>query len=289
MISMKIADILRRRTTGFAFEFFPPKTDIARQNFVATLAALKRHDPLYVTMTYGAGGKTREATREAVEILLKSGMADVVPHLTCVGAKKSEVRVLLDDYKARGIENIMALRGDPPDGVAGFDFKAQELAYGVDLVRFIKQHYDFCLGVAVYPEGHVETAGLDADLEFTKGKIDAGADFAVTQMFFDNRYYYSFLERAKRRGITIPIIPGIMPLTDVAKIKKMIAVCRTTVPEAIAQKMEARRDDPQEMSRIGIDYTIAQCRDLIKNGATRIHFFTLNQPETITRIVEALR
>jgi len=195
---------------------------------------------------------------------------------------------VLEDYSRKGIENIMALRGDPPEGVAGFDFSRQELSYGVDLVGFIRAGFNFCLGVAVYPEGHIESSSLEQDLEYTKKKIDAGADFAVTQMFFDNAYFYSFVERARKAGIGIPILPGILPLTDVAKVRKMAAVCRVSVPKHIETMLEGLRGDPTAMARAGIDFTIAQCRDLIKNGYDKIHFFTLNQPVTIKHIIESL-
>jgi len=182
----------------------------------------------------------------------------------------------------------MALRGDPPEGIPNFDFKTQELSYAADLVKFIKQNYNFSVGVAVYPEGHIESKSLDEDFEFTRKKIAAGADFAVTQMFFDNTFYYSYLDKLRKNKIDIPVLPGILPLTDVAKIKKMAAVCRVALPKRIEDKMESLRDDPVEMGRVGLDFTIKQCQDLMKNGVKKIHFFTLNQPVVIKRIIESL-
>jgi len=286
---MKIVDTLRIRESGFAFEFFPPKTDTAKEAFVATVDMLKKFNPLYMTMTYGASGKTRETTKEAVDILLRNKSIETVPHLTCVGLKKAEIKAMLDDYKRKGIENIMALRGDPPEGAPGFDFKSQELSYAGDLVRFIKQHYNFCVGVAVYPEGHVESKSLDEDFALTCKKIETGADFAVTQMFFDNSFYYAYLEKLRKCKIEIPVLPGILPLTDVAKVKKMAAVCRVAIPKRIEEKMESLRDNPVEMGRVGLDFTIKQCQDLLKHGVKKIHFFTLNQPVVIKRIIDSLQ
>jgi methylenetetrahydrofolate reductase (NADPH) len=286
---MKVSDTLRIRESGYAFEFFPPKTDTAKEAFVATVDVLKKFNPLYMTMTYGASGKTRETTKEAVDILLRNKSIETVPHLTCVGLRKAEIKAMLDDYKRKGIENIMALRGDPPECAAGFDFKAQELSYAVDLVKFIKQNYNFCVGVAVYPEGHVESKSLDKDFELTCKKIETGADFAVTQMFFDNNLYYAYLEKLRKCKIEIPVLPGILPLTDVAKIKKMASVCRVMIPRRIEEKMERLRNDPVEMGRVGLDFTIKQCQDLIKHGVKKIHFFTLNQPVVIKRIIDSLQ
>jgi len=286
---MKIVDTLRIRESGYAFEFFPPKTDTAKEAFMATVDVLKKFNPLYMTMTYGASGKTRETTKEAVDILLHNKSIETVPHLTCVGLKKAEIKAMLDDYKRKGIENIMALRGDPPEGAPGFDFKAQELSYAVDLVKFIKQNYNFCVGVAVYPEGHVESKSLDKDFELTCKKIETGADFAVTQMFFDNNLYYAYLEKLRKCKITIPVLPGILPLTDVVKVKKMASVCRVTIPRRIEEKMESLRNDPVEMGHVGLDFTIKQCQDLIKHGVKKIHFFTLNQPVVIKRIIDSLQ
>ena len=194
----------------------------------------------------------------------------------------------MDDYKNNGVDNIMALRGDPPADMIDFDFAAQELSYGVDLVKFIKDYGHFSVGVAVYPEGHIESKSLEEDLEYTKQKIDAGADFGVTQMFFDNDYYYAMLDRMKKANIDIPILPGILPLTDISKLEQFVSVCRTTIPANIKADMEKYSGNPEDMMKVGLDYTIAQCQDLIKNGATRLHFFTLNKASVVKTILDAL-
>ena len=286
---MKINEIIKQKEKGLSFEFFPPKTEKDRQSLSETVDLLKKYDPMYVSMTYGAGGGSQEQTKDAVSMLLNSRGLEVMPHLTCIGSCKKDIKIMLDDYKSQGIENIMALRGDPPLGVSDFNFNAKDYSHASDLVRTLKEYNHFCVGVAVYPEGHIESKSLEHDMEFTKEKINAGADFAVTQMFFDNSYYYSFLDRMAKKGISVPVLPGILPLTDVAKVKKFAKICKSTIPSDIALKMENARHDPISMEKIGIDYTIKQCLDLMKNGVKKIHFFTLNKPEIITTIIDALQ
>ncbi|MCP4649361.1 MAG: methylenetetrahydrofolate reductase [NAD(P)H] [PVC group bacterium] len=285
---MKIKEILKIRKQGISFEFFPPKTEAGKKALQNTITALKKYNPLYVSMTYGAGGATQEKTKEAVDMLLAETELEVMPHLTCIGAQPEAIKSILADYKEKGIENIMALRGDPPIGVEKFDFSAQDFSYAVDLVKNIKQAGHFGVGVAVYPEGHIESPSLEKDIEYTKYKIDAGADFAVTQMFFDNTYYYELLDRMKSRAIDIPVLPGILPLLDVSKVRQFADICRATIPSHIEERMEALRNNPEEMEKVGIDFTIKQCRDLIKNGIKQLHFFTLNKPAVIQTIVEAI-
>jgi len=285
---MKIIDILRTHTQGVAFEFFPPKTAAGRNAFVSVAQLLKKHKPLYVSMTCGAAGSRQAYTQEAVDILLEQNYATVMPHLTCVDAGPDSIACVLNSYKEKGIENIMALRGDPPQGNSNFDFSRQELRCAYDVVKIVKRHNHFCIGVAVYPEGHIQSYSLEEDMEYAKQKIDAGADFAVTQMFFDNAYYYNFLERARNKGITIPIIAGILPLTDIMKVKQFISICRTTIPHRIEAEMTRFSGSAEDMAKVGLDFTIAQCKDLIKNGFGKIHFFTLNKPEIIARILSAL-
>lgn len=284
---MKISEILKKRNSGFSFEFFPPKTDKGFGVLGEIAARLKSYDPLYFSMTYGAGGKTRENTRQAVSLLMQDSSLTVMPHLTCLGSDKPGISDILKEYKSKGIENIMALRGDPPLGEPGFDSRFRELCYAKDLVEFIKKEADFCVGVAVYPEGHIESPDLLADMEYTRQKVESGAGFAVTQMFFDNDYFYSFLDRMKKSGINIPVLPGILPLTDVKKVKEFASICRATIPRRAEERLRSFKD-PRDAAKAGIEFTIEQCRGLIKNGIARIHFFTLNKPEVITSVLEAL-
>lgn len=283
---MKISEILKKLSKGVAFEFFPPKNEKSKKSLSVTIQALKKPNPLYVSMTYGAGGATQDRTKEAVYMLLKEKNLTVMPHLTCVGAEARGLKELLDEYRKKGIENIMALRGDLPKNKSDFDPSKKDFRYARDLVAFIKKQNHFCVGVAVYPEGHIETSSLEEDMEYTKQKIDAGADFAVTQMFFDNSYYYALLDRMEKKGIKIPVLPGILPLTNIKKIREFASVCRATIPKRIEEKMRCFEDKSSEMEKEGIEFTINQCRDLVKNGAQRIHFFTLNKPGVIKKIIE---
>jgi len=286
---MKIREILKKNNKGFSFEFFPPKTDKGKAALTTTIKVLEDYDPLYVSMTFGAGGTTQQRTKESVTMLLDVQNLEVMPHLTCIGASTDTIEKILDDYKQMGIENIMALRGDPPLDVKNFSFKGKDFFCARDLVTIIKKRNDFCMGVAVYPEGHIETVSLEQDLDFSKQKIDAGADFAVTQMFFDNTYFYNMIERMQKTGLSVPVLPGILPLTDVAKVRQFAAVCRVTIPAGIEQKMERFRDSPLDMEKTGIEFTIKQCRELIKNGFNQLHFFTLNRPQTITTVLDAIK
>jgi methylenetetrahydrofolate reductase (NADPH) len=285
---MKISDILKSRDKGISFEFFPPKTSKGMSSLAQTVALLKKYRPLYMSMTYGAGGGSQERTKEAVRMLLDAGGSEVMPHLTGVGMDSERLKQLLDEYASWGIDNIMALRGDPPCEPGRFDFSQQQFPYAVDLVSFIKKYDRFCLGVAVYPEGHIESPSLKQDIEYTRQKIMAGASFAVTQMFFDNSWYYRFLDTMEKQNIAIPVLPGILPLTDVEKVKKFASICRASIPSHIEEKMSRLKGRPQEMKKAGINFTIEQCRDLARHGVRRFHFFTLNKPEVITAIADAV-
>ncbi len=285
---MKISDILKQRDKGVAFEFFPPKSEKGRASLIETVKALKISNPLYTSMTCGAGGTTQKITQDAVSLLLEESELEVVPHLTCLDLSPEGLRSLLDNYKSKGIDNIMALRGDPPEGVCNFNFSKQDFSYAVNLVKTIKEYGHFCIGVAVYPEGHIEAYSLEDDLEYAKQKIDAGADFAVTQMFFDNTHYYRLLDKMQKKGINIPILPGILPLTDIAKVKQFASICHTTIPKGIEETMASFDGKPQEQEEAGINFTIKQCQDLVKNGVKQIHFFTLNKPMIIKTILEAI-
>jgi len=286
---MKITKILEKNENGVSFEFFPPKTESSKKSLALTVKTLMKYKPLYASMTCGAGGgATRENTKIAVEMLRNEKSLLVMPHITCIDAKTEEIRELLGEYKKEGLENIMALRGDSSRESPKSDSLGACLSYARDLVRLIKDERDFCIGVAVYPEGHIETSTLEEDVQYTKEKIDAGADFAVTQMFFDNAYYYKYLDRMKKHGVEIPILPGILPLTNIDKVKELASVCRTTIPRDIEEKLISLSKRPEEMKKVGIDFTIKQCKDLMKNGFKKIHFFTLNQPETMKAILEAI-
>ena len=285
---MKISDILKQDSKGAAFEFFPPKSERGKVALVETVRALEGCRPLYVSMTCGAAGAAQGKTAETVSLLLGESDLEVMPHLTCLDLTEDMLRNFLNEYREKGIDNIMALRGDPPQGVSDFSFLGQNFSCALDLVKFIKKYGHFCIGVAVYPEGHIETLSLEEDLEYAKQKIDAGADFAVTQMFFDNTYYYQLLDRMEKKGINIPVLPGILPLTDIAKVKQFADICRTTIPNDVEETMAGFVNKPQEQEKAGVDFTIKQCRDLVRNGVQKLHFFTLNKPRIIKTILGAI-
>lgn len=284
---MSLREVFRKRGKGISFEFFPPKSVEGKESFMRVVKDLSKYDPLYVSVTYGAGGTTQERTGNTLRWIKKETNLTVMSHLTCIGATRTSMDGLLRDYMAHSIDNILALRGDPPRNVADFDPAKGEFRYAKDLVEFIKRYNYFSIAVAVYPEGHQESPGIEKDMEYTKQKIDAGADFGITQMFFDNRYYYDFLERAEKIGIKIPILPGIMPITDCRKIEEFAEFCNATIPKGIKEKMASVLDEPDEMKKLGIEYAIKQCKDLMKNGVRYLHFYTMNKSDAVSEIIDA--
>jgi methylenetetrahydrofolate reductase (NADPH) len=285
---MKMSDIFRKRSEGVSFEFFPPKSAEGRNGFIAVARELELYDPLYVSVTYGAGGTTRDRTVNALRWLKQDSDLTVMSHLTCVGTTKKELADLLDEYRFLGIDNILALQGDPPKSAPDFDPSRGEFRYARDLVALIRQYDFFSIAVAVYPEGHGQSPSIEKDMEYTKRKIDAGADFAITQMFFENSHYYAFRDRAKKLGITIPILPGIMPIIDCRKIVEFAGFCNTTVPKDILDRMEPVLDLPEEMRKLGVEFAIRQCEDLRNHGVRYFHFYTMNRSDSVSEILEAL-
>jgi methylenetetrahydrofolate reductase (NADPH) len=221
-----------------------------------------------------------------IERIKRETSLTAMPHLTCVDQSKNELREILEDYKGKGIENVLALRGDPPKGTEKFVAPKDGFCYAIDLVTLAVDVGGFSIGVAVYPEGHAESPSLEMDMHYTKQKIDAGADFAITQMFFDNSYFYQFLERAEKAGITIPIIPGIMPIADLARIQRFCQMCAATLPDYIVQRLEKAGAD--EVAKVGVEVATEQCADLLEHGVRYFHFYTLNQAEAVSQIVANL-
>ena len=285
---MRIADVLQERKTGVSFEFFPPKSVEGKESFLKVVHALKSYDPLYVSVTYGSGGSTRDRTNHTLKWIKEETALTVMSHLTCIGATRASLNALLKDYMAHGIDNILAMRGDAPKNVPDFDLSKGEFRFAKDLVEFVRGYGFFSVAVAVYPEGHSESPSIEKDMEYTRQKIDAGADFGITQMFFDNRYYYEFMERAGKAGITIPIFPGIMPITDCRKIEEFANFCSATIPKKIRDRMLPIMDKPGEMKKLGVELAVEQCSDLLRNGVRYLHFYTMNRAETTSEILEAL-
>ena len=285
---MRIAEKIRTRRPFFSFEFFPPKDDAAERTLFATIEALKPLEPGFVSITYGAGGSTRARTVELAKRLRSDAGLDVMAHLTCTGATVPELRDVLRELRRGGIENVLALRGDPPRGSTGFVAVDGGLAYASDLVGLLKNEFSFCVGGAAYPEKHPEAVSFDADLQALCAKVRAGAEFLVTQLFFDNARYVEFVERARQWGITVPILAGIMPITNYEQIDRFTKMCGATIPAPLREELEARRNDPQAVIDLGVAYATLQVADLLARGAPGIHFYTLNRSPATRAVMSAL-
>ena len=278
---------------AFSFEFFPPKTDEGEANLANALAELARLDPTFVSVTYGAGGTPaqRGKTIDIVSRIKADHGLEAMAHFTCVGASVTELRATLDRMRDAGIENVLALRGDPPQGVEASDWEAADggLRYSRELIELIREHYEFAVGAACFPEVHLAAESAETDLRYTRAKVDAGAGFLITQLFFDNQLYYDFVARAREAGIDVPIIPGIMPITNVAQIRRFTQMCGASIPPGLLRELELRADQPDAVADFGVAYATMQCADLLANGAPGIHFYTLNRSPSTRAILSALR
>ena len=278
---------------SFSFEFFPPRTAEGEQNLADALSALARLDPTFVSVTYGAGGSEEERGRtiDIVSRIKADHGLEAMAHFTCVGATVPELRGMLDRMRDAGISNVLALRGDPPQGMAARDWTAVDggLRYSRELIELIRSNYDFTIGAACFPEVHLAAESADTDLRYTREKVDAGARFLITQLFFDNAVYYDFVARARDAGIDVPIIPGIMPITNVAQIRRFTSLCGACLPPGLLRELELRSDQPDAAADFGVAYATMQCADLLANGAPGIHFYTLNRSPSTRAILSALR
>lgn len=287
---MLIRDLLAEGKPSFSFEFFPPKNDEAAAQLQRTIAELSELEPTFVTVTYGAGGTTREKTIDIVSRIKQETGIEAMAHLTCVGSTREELREVLRRLTASGVENILALRGDPPKGETAFRAVEGGFSYANELVTFIREELgeSVCIGGAGYPEKHVECANPAVDMNHLKRKVDAGLDFITTQLFFDNRVYFEFVERARSCGIDVPIVPGIMPITNASGVERMTAMCGATLPFKLAAELNRRRNDAQAVQQLGVAHATAQCMDLLMGGAPGIHFYTLNRSTATSEIYSAL-
>ena len=282
---MRIIDEIWDRSPTLSFEFFPPKNDIGFWDLYRTIESLKPLSPSYVSVTYGAGGSTRKKTLELVVRIKRDSGIEPLAHLTCIEHTRAEIAGIVDDLKNHGIDNMLCLRGDPPEGQAGFEPTSDGFAYAGDLVRFIRErHPSLCLGGACHPETHPQAAGPEADLENLKGKVDAGVDFLITQLFFHNDDFYRFRDRCAQAGVFVPIIAGLMPILSVGQIKRFTDMCGAAIPSDLLGKIEAVEDDPDAVRHLGVLHTTEQCLDLIENGVAGLHFYTLNR-STATRAI----
>lgn len=286
---MKIIDALRGPRPAFSFEFFPPKDAEGVERLFQTISELRPYEPTYVSVTYGAMGSTRGLTVELVRRIKQEVGIEAMAHLTCVGATQQEIAEVLGDLEAGGIENVLPLRGDPPKGQENFVRTEGGFGHAAELVKFIRERvdHDLCLAGACYPEKHPEAPSLEADLRHLKEKVEAGVDFLVTQLFFDNEDYFRFVERAQKLGIDCPIIAGIMPITNVSQIKRFTQQIGARIPADLLARLEGA--DEAAVRELGVQHATEQCRGLLKQGAPGIHFYTLNRSPATRGILENLR
>jgi methylenetetrahydrofolate reductase (NADPH) len=284
---MRISDALASQRPFFSFEFFPPKDDEGSRRLLATIEALQPLRPAFVSITYGAGGSTRARTVAlAKEIQQQIGLT-VVAHVTCIGATRADLRTLFDDVARAGIENVLALRGDPPAG-APFEAVSGGFTHASDLIAMLHRNYGFCIGAACYPEKHPEASSMEDDLRYLKLKVDAGADFLVSQLFFDNAHYFEFERRARDAGIDLPMLPGLMPITNFGQIQRFVAMCGASIPPKLRVEMESRKGDIKAVEDLGVAYASMQALGLLQAGVPGIHFYTLNRSPATRAIVSSL-
>ena len=287
---MRIDSLFAHDEPLFSFEFFPPRDDEGADRLFATIAALRDLAPAFVSVTHGAGGSQRDdrTVRLVERINLETGLLPMA-HLTCRDSTVEDLLAEIRRYREVGIENVLALRGDPPNGEGRFVACEGGLRYGSELVRLVSTNTDLCVGAACSPEKHVESASLDDDVRAARQKVDAGASFLITQLFFDNSRYFSFVDRARAAGIGVPIVPGIMPITNVDQVYRFTAKIGASIPAALRAALETRADDAAAVIQLGVAWATLQCSELLRAGAPGIHFITLNRSPATRAILTALR
>jgi methylenetetrahydrofolate reductase (NADPH) len=284
-----LSELFAQRRPLRSIEFFPPKDDAGVEALRRTAAALKAMAPDFVSVTYGAGGSTRERTAQVSGLLRTEFGYTVMPHLTCVGHSRAELNEIADRIHADGFRNIMALRGDPPKGSSEFTVAADGLRNADELVALLKaRHPDFCLGVGGYPEKHPEASTAEIDLANLKRKVDAGAAFVTTQLFFDNEAYCRFVDRCRKAGITVPIVPGLMPVLSLKQIQRFTSMCGTSIPPTLLRRLEAAGESPEIVEAVGIDWALGQIRDLLARGSPGYHLYILNRAKSALALAAGL-
>ena len=273
----------------FSFEFFPPKSDAGERVLGLALESLRQLSPSFVSVTYGAGGTSRGRTLELTKWIKQELGIEAMAHLSCVGSTREELTEIVADMRQAGIENILALRGDPPRGEDGWKPHPGGLQYSTELTALIHADHDMCIGGACFPEVHPEAPDLAHDLRFLKDKIDNGVSFLITQLFFATDLYFRFVDEARAAGIDVPILPGVMPITDLRQIKTITGMCGATIPPALLEALEWRSHDPDAVRELGVSYATLQCAELLARGAPGVHFYTLNKSHATRAILSALR
>lgn len=283
---MKILEFYQGSEPVLSLEIFPPKVNYPLESVFETLDDMEKIHPSFISVTYGAGGSTRDRTVEIAARIKKEYGIEALAHLTCVVHSRSEVDHILDDLLKEDIQNILALRGDPPEGNKDFNYKNCEYHYAYELIKDARQKADFGIAAAAYPEGHLECRRLSEDLAYLKQKVDTGVDVLITQLFFDNRIYYDFVDKAAKIGIRCPIVPGIMPILNANQVKRMIYLSGgASIPSKLLGLMDKYGDKPEEMQKAGIDFASEQVEDLLNSNVPGIHLYTMNKAKQITQIV----
>ena len=285
---MRISEALATMRPFFSFEFFPPKDDDGAMRLFATIQTLLPLRPAFVSITYGAGGSTRERTVALAKRIQSDTGLTVMAHVTCVGSSRAELRSIFDDLARAGIENVLALRGDPPKGSAQFESPPSGFSHANEMIAMLKRNYDFCIGAACYPETHVEAASDEDDMRALRAKVDAGADFLVSQLFFNNDRFVDFRARASDAGVKVPMLPGLMPITTYQQVARFTSSIGATIPPKLLRELELRRDDPKAVEDLGVAYAALQATELLQSGAPGVHFYTLNRSPATRAIVSAL-
>ena len=287
----RIRDLFHHQEKTYSFELFPPKTDKGFENLLKTIAQLCELTPDYISCTYGAGGGNREKTFDVVQHIEARHQVIGMAHLTCVLNTKDDIGAIVENIKSRGIRNILALRGDPPKDQPDWQPTEDNFKYSSELAAFIRAQYGDYFGITVagFPEGHLLCPDRDKDAEFLKLKIDAGADFVITQLFFDNKDYFAYIERLRKIGVEVRVIPGILPITDYKALQRFCAVCGATVTDEVKRMFEPLQDDQDATVQAGTEFAIRQCQELLRGGAPGIHFYCLNKVHPTADILEAVR
>ena len=286
---MKISELLGNGRPSFSFEFFPPKNDEGWNALWQTVERLRPFDPTFVSVTYGAGGSTRARTIDLAKRIKNELGVEVLAHVTCVGNSRDELRRVFDELADGGIENVLALRGDPPRGATSFTPAADGFVYANELIEFLAAGYDFCIGAAAYPETHVDAASAARDLAHLARKVTAGASFLITQVFFDNERYGDFVRAAREAGVDVPVIPGIMPITGYEQIQRFTAMCGASIPSPLMSELQARANDPDAVCELGVAFAALQSAQLLERHAPGLHFYTLNRSPATRAVLSALR
>ena len=282
-------EALQAEQPSISFEFFPPKSDATADELIATIDAMRVQRPSFVSITFGAGGSSRDRSLDLIKRIKSELSLEVMAHLTCAGSTCEELRAFARELAAAGVENVLALRGDPPRDAPNFIAHRGGFAHASELTALLANDYDFCVGGACYPETHTEAPDAHTDLQHLVTKVDAGASFLITQLFFENERYFAFVARARAAGITVPIVPGIMPITNYEQVRRFTTLCGATIPPRLRAELDRCASDPAAIVDLGVAFAALQCADLLARGAPGLHFYTLNKSPAVRAVVSALR